>query len=153
MDACLTDPSGLELFDGYEPIFILVYAPLKVLVQRLKNRGGANVPSQKTMRRKKNIFLKSFTSLYKKIADDDDPENFLDTISSSDLLEYSCVEEGDICSANLRVNLRVFLEKFDLEKRKTVKIVPEMGFDMIVNTESQSLNENYQTIKNFFLGL
>jgi len=146
-DVCTCDPEFLELFEDYDPVTILVYAPLSVLPLRLQNRKKGQQMSFFSLQRKKSLFLEGYCRLYQLSNDDDD--EYLDTLYFEEVLKNYSVNGGELVYPELKMALIGTLEKFDLEDKKMVKIVPVKKPDLVIDSEKKSPKECCQMLKAF----
>ena len=103
--------------------------------------------SEISMQRKKSLFLYSFCNLYK--VSEEDTEDYIDTISCRDILEYYSTNETVLIYPKLKTNVMRTLQQFGLDKKEIVKVVPAIKPDIFINTDKNTTEESCQMVKAF----
>lgn len=148
-DVCISNTSILKLFDGYDCITVLVYAPLPVLLQRFRERIKDKQNSELLIQRKKAVLLGCYCKIFK-IAEDDGAD-YIDTLSYHDVTQYYLENESALIYPYFKTSVMRLFNKFELEKKNNVKIVPENKPDIIINTDQQTVGEGCQMVKSHLL--
>lgn len=129
-DGGMKSPKYLREFEKHRVIFVLVYAPLPVLINRAKRRQ----PNRLIKPCSKKSILAGYQRLYQPA--EPDIENFIDTVNSQEIKGLFDV------SNNAGV-----LSKCGLDTEKRVKIVPKIEHDIIINSDQLTIDESVQAVK------
>lgn len=133
-DACMYDKAHLDLFQEFDPVYVLIYAGLPDLSKREQQRTDKEKRGDKAQMNCRKYILNGFAKLFEPTEEN---QGF-DTLSKKELMEFWHHGNHEYLDQQHLQIFQKFLVHFQFDQQDHVAIAPKIKPDVLMNTSCMS---------------